>query len=163
MKISERTGRKTFPAVAASALLTASLFAAGVVHAASSVSESAPARTGQATVPTEAPRAGTPAYPSGTNPSGVNESSPATAGRASTPTRGQGQSAVAPKAESMNRLPETPSSVSESAPSRTGRARVPTAPAFDAVDLNRDGVLDRSEYDRFMQQKKQKKQRRSNR
>ena len=117
----------------------------------SSVSESAPARTGPASVPSEPAAGGKPAYPRA-KPSGVSESAPATTGPASTPTHGQGRSAPAAKTEAVNRLPQTPSSVSESAPARTGSATVPTARApqsFEAADLNKDGVIDRREYERL--------------
>lgn len=123
----------------------------------SSVSESAPARTGPATTPTgpggRQPLAGgAPAYPP-QGPSGVSESQPATTGSASTPTAGQGQSANVGKTESINRLPQTPSSVSESAPARTGSATVPSARhtrMWDQADANKDGVVDRFEFDRWM-------------
>ena len=125
----------------------------------STVNESAPARTGAATVPSGSgnqPLSGSAArsaYPPQT-PSGANESAPARAGSAATPTGGQGQSAVG-KTESINRLPQTPSSVSESAPARTGAATVPTArytPMWSQADANNDGVIDRFEFDRWMVQ-----------
>lgn len=148
-----------------SAITIAALFALPAVSTAqqtnknpSSVSESAPARTGPATVPTgpggrEA--GGTPAYPP-KGPGGVNESMPAAAGNASTPTAGKGQSA-APRTESMNRQVQTPSSVNESAPARTGKATVPTARHtrnWGEADSNRDGVVDRFEFDRWMDRQK---------
>ena len=119
----------------------------------SSVNESAPARTGKATVPTgggnQLPAQTGARYPGSAIPSNVSESAPARTGRASTPTGGAGQSAPPPNTEAMNRLPRTPSSVNESAPARTGRATVPTGQvqSFETADLNRNGVIDRSEYD----------------
>jgi hypothetical protein len=148
-----------------SAIICGALFALPAVGAAqqtdqnpTSVSESAPARTGAASVPTgpggRQPLAGgTPAYPP-QGAAGVSESMPATAGRAATPTAGQGQSATpVGRTESMNRLPQTPSSVSESAPARSGAATVPTARYtrnWDEADANNDGVIDRFEFDRWM-------------
>lgn len=121
----------------------------------SSVNESAPARTGQATVPTgggnQLPQQTEARYPGSAIPSNVSESAPARTGAASTPTGGPGQSAPAPTTEAMNRLPRTPSGVNESAPARTGSANVPTAQvhSFETADANRDGVIDRSEYYRL--------------
>ena len=124
----------------------------------STVNESGPARTGQATVPTgggnQLPqRAGSARYPGSAIPSNVSESAPARTGSASTPTGGPGQSAPTPTTEAMNRLPRTPSSVNESAPARTGSASVPTAqvPAFETADVNRNGVIDRFEYEGLFQ------------
>lgn len=159
MKLSKHASRHALAPVFMGALIAFPALAIDAAHAASSVSESAPARTGTATVPTEVPRAGTPAYPPTTSPSSANESAPATTGPASTPTRGQGRSAPAPRTDSMSRLPETPSSVSESAPARAGKATVPTAPNFDRLDFNKDGVIDRSEYDRFFREKKRTRSR----
>ena len=59
----------------------------------------------------------------------------------------------------MNRLPQTPSGVSESAPARSGKGTVPTSSEFDRLDYNKDGVIDRSEYDRFMKNKKRPRSR----
>ena len=147
-----------------SAIVIAALFAVPVagfakeVKTPSGVSESAPARTGPATVPTgpggRQPLAGgAPEYPP-RGPSGVSESSPATVGPASTPTVGQGRSAApVGSTGAMDRLPQTPSSVSESAPARTGAATVPTARYtrdWSAADANKDGVVDRFEFDRWM-------------
>lgn len=143
-----------------SAMVAAALFALPAASIAqqtstqpSGVSESAPARAGSATVPTGRPdgRGGAPAYPP-TGASGVSESSPGTAGRASTPTAGQGKTA-APRTESTPHKVQTPSSVSESAPARTGQDTVPTARYtrnWSEADTNRDGVVDRFEFDRWM-------------
>lgn len=148
-----------------SAIIAAALLAMPAVSTAqqtdqkpSSVSGSAPARTGPATVPTgpggRQPLAGgAPAYPP-KGASGVNESMPATAGQASTPTAGKGQSAApVGRTDSTSRQVQTPSSVSESAPARTGQASVPTARHtrnWGEADANRDGVVDRFEFDRWM-------------
>ena len=159
MKCLKHAGRPALARVLMGVLIAIPVLTTYAVHAASSASESAPARAGSATVPTEGPRAGTPAYPPTTSPSSVSESAPATTGPGSTPTRGQGRSAPPQRTDSMGRLPEAPSSVSESAPARTGKASVPTAPRFDTLDYNKDGVIDRSEYDRFFREKKRARSR----
>lgn len=154
------TDRKTLGAMIAAALLAmpAVSTAQKTNQHPSSVNESAPAQTGPATVPTgpggRQPLAGgAPAYPP-SGASGVNESMPATAGGASTPTAGQGKSAApVGRTDSMNRQVQTPSSVNESAPARTGQATVPTARYtrnWGEADVNRDGVVDRFEFDRWM-------------
>jgi hypothetical protein len=137
---------KSCGAIFAGAVLAiaASYSAAQQVKTPSTVSESAPARAGTASVPTASGKASHPTSAPRT-PTAANESAPAPAGA-------RGQPAVG-KTESINRLPQTPSSVSESAPARTGQATVPTARytrTWSQADANNDGVIDRFEFDRWM-------------
>lgn len=147
--------------LAAATLVAAALaFPAAAANNPSSVNESAPARTGSASVPTGGSN---PSIRSSENvalpksPSSVNESAPARTGT-STPT-GAPSHAMRMGTEPTDHKMKTPSSVNESAPAQTGKQTTPTAKGkkhrrsamrFDDADMNKDGNVDRMEFDSYM-------------